>query len=732
MLEFLKFWNRGRSKSLGSSIWQTVFSEGANIASDKESNDPRDTYNTWVAKCVKTNADIFASTNIPLYKSDGAGKETLITKHPVLDLLDDVNPYITRYELMWRLSAHLDLNGNEYWFMVRNKNGAPFEIIPLQPARTTPIPDRNMYVRGYEFQPDEGDPIIIPVENIIHFKNYNPFSDIVGMSTIEFSRNLIYTDKYAALWNKNFFKNSAIPGVVIKTPAALTKPDIKRIRDQWMQEYGGPNRSGKPAVMHSGTDVQVIQSTMADMQMIELRTKNRDDIMRMFGVNAVLLGDLDKVTYASAKIASYIHDKTTNYPRCKQVSNVMNEFLLEMFKGTEKYYFERQEPQLLDSDNDNRLEQQFSNKIITVNEWRSAVGRDPLPDGDRYKEDAPVVQLPNGNTEKADKETVETEEDEDEQTKRIRELVSKSVKKNAKELSRYSPDLEVVEAVAEQVAPEPTIHTSESAIANHPGHSKQKQAHWTSEKFEEFGDMESKKNRTREDGNISTIKDAIAGLFAKQLDRALKEVDSGMKALKPGNILDPKKELKATIDLLSPLIAGVLSQEARAALLKIEADPNAWTIESPSAKDYLKRGLEKMAGSLTDTTITGIRTAIEEGLDAGEGIVEMTARIKDLAVFTEKRAETIALTETHRASAYAELEAFKATKLVVSKIWYTAEDERTCALCAPMHGTEVPISAPFLSLAEMESINLPNYDGSIKTPMMHPRCRCVMIPVLKD
>lgn len=728
MLEWLKFWNRGGSKSIGGAGWQTIFSQGnADLASDKESGDPRDTYMTWVAKCVKTNADVFAATDMPLYKTDNTGKETLVRKHAVLDLLNDVNPYITRYELMWRLAAHLELWGNEYWFTTNNKLGEPFEIIPLQPSRTKPIPDTKFYVKGYEFQPDEGDPIIIPVDNIIHFRNYNPFSDIIGMSTIEHSRNLIYTDKYASLWNKNFFRNSAIPGVVITTPNSLTKPDIRRIRDSWVQEYGGPNRSGKPAVMHSGADIKVIQSTMADMQMIELRTKNRDDIMRMFGVPSVLLGDLDKVTYASAKTAEYIHDKMTNYPRCKQVANVLNEFLLTRFRGTDNMFFKRVEPQLLDTDTDNRLEKQFTNKIITVNEWRSAVGRSPLPDGDRYKEDAPLpmLQVPA----QQDKEDPEDKE----KTKQIQGLVEKSMKKN-KEMAVRAP-IVVDDVVAENIVETDTVPSPipyvEGANPLHPGYSKQKQNHWLSIKFEEFGMEESSKKRVREDGNILTIKDALVSLFAKQMDRALKEVDSGMKALKPSSILDPKKELKATIDILMPLIGAVLSQEARDALTKIDADPNAWTLESPTAKDYLKNGMARLATSMTETTVNGIRTAIAEGLDAGEGIVEMTARIKSLGIFGESRAETIALTETHRASAYAELEAFKASKVVASKIWYTAEDERTCPLCAPMHGVEVPLNAPFLTLSEMEGISVPNYDGSIKTPMMHPRCRCVMIPVLK-
>lgn len=50
------------------------------------------------------------------------------------------------------------------------------------------------------------------------------------------------------------------------------------------------------------------------------------------------------------------------------------------------------------------------------------------------------------------------------------------------------------------------------------------------------------------------------------------------------------------------------------------------------------------------------------------------------------------------------------------KVWFTAEDERTCPICAPMDRTYVRVD---------EEFELP--DGNkVKTPPVHPNCRCTL------
>lgn len=52
--------------------------------------------------------------------------------------------------------------------------------------------------------------------------------------------------------------------------------------------------------------------------------------------------------------------------------------------------------------------------------------------------------------------------------------------------------------------------------------------------------------------------------------------------------------------------------------------------------------------------------------------------------------------------------------VTATKVWFTAADERTCPVCAPMDGAQIPV---------MDSFHLP--DGNkVKTPGVHVNCRC--------
>lgn len=702
MFEWIKSKVKLAKKSVESNgTWRTIFGD---TRGDEYDDDPQSQYFNWVAACVNKKATAVASSSLDLFRIGSDGQEVIETRHDVLDLLNDVNPYLTRFTLFERLSAHLDTHGNEYWLMIRDKKGGqPVEIIPLYPWTTQPIADANNYIKGYLFTPASGDPIPIPKENIIHFKNFNPFSDILGLSTIETSSSLISTDRYVSEWNRNYYRNSAMPDVAISVQGDLTKDQIKRIREDWLEEYSGVRRAGKPAVLHSGTTITPIQKSMADMQFIEQQRENRDNVLAMFGVPKTAFGLAEDVNYASARVTEYMFHKNTVLPVNLRIANTLNEFLLPMFANTDGLMFKPHVVTLLDQESTTRYQMLYVNDALTINEWRAREGLAPVPNGDRFRSEVipaipSVINQPTDNQQKKIKNAV------------IKALDALPIKK-VKEVS-----------LGETPAKEKV----------NPMLAKPKQNRMSSEQFDQLGEMLNKAQKSREDINRSKFKDIVLGLFEDQKKRAIKKLDAQSKAIDGEKILDRKKEIKATIDLLSPLITTIVDQEGKDALQRIGVSPDVWSPDLASVRDYLVNNTKKLAGSMTDTTIDAIRTAIADGLDANEGIVEIKDRINSLATLSDSRADLIALSETHRASSFAELDAFKESGVVTSKIWYTAQDERVCPECDPMNGTEVALDDPFLTISDLSELGIANYDGDIETAMLHPQCRCTIVPVIKE
>lgn len=83
-----------------------------------------------------------------------------------------------------------------------------------------------------------------------------------------------------------------------------------------------------------------------------------------------------------------------------------------------------------------------------------------------------------------------------------------------------------------------------------------------------------------------------------------------------------------------------------------------------------------------------------------------------------KRAETIARTELTFAYNAGRLESFRESELVEAVKFYTIIDERRCSICASRHGLVVP-------LEDWQAI-------AANSPPLHPNCRCVLSPVLKQ
>lgn len=101
------------------------------------------------------------------------------------------------------------------------------------------------------------------------------------------------------------------------------------------------------------------------------------------------------------------------------------------------------------------------------------------------------------------------------------------------------------------------------------------------------------------------------------------------------------------------------------------------------------------------------RTALLQGVAAGEHPTVMARKLKDALGTTGSRALLIARTENHRAYREATRREYVNSKTVKGWVWLCSLSRRTCAACFAMHGS------------------LHSADERMGS---HPACRCMMIP----
>ena len=150
----------------------------------------------------------------------------------------------------------------------------------------------------------------------------------------------------------------------------------------------------------------------------------------------------------------------------------------------------------------------------------------------------------------------------------------------------------------------------------------------------------------------------------------------------------------------------------------------------------LKANIYKFAASIDTTTNAKLTKVFSDILENWLSVQEWTDLVK--WVFTElktSRAEMIVRTEVIKASNMWTQLGWEQSGVVEWKERYTALDERTCPLCAPMHGKIIDLHKNFYDKGEIIYWNdwtsqANNYDD-VKHPTLHPRCRCTMLPVVK-
>lgn len=135
------------------------------------------------------------------------------------------------------------------------------------------------------------------------------------------------------------------------------------------------------------------------------------------------------------------------------------------------------------------------------------------------------------------------------------------------------------------------------------------------------------------------------------------------------------------------------------------------------ANEHQAALLAEIWPQVNHTTHIEVSRAVAAGLEEGETITEIAARIRKIGeINTGSRALMIARTETARAQGAGTLQGYIESGVVEEKEWLTAFG--ACEKCEPLNGDHAPLDEPFPK-------------SGIMYPPKHPRCRCTTIARLK-
>jgi len=370
----------------------TGLSENYEITNDFAGFEKAYREQVWVQRCINLIASSIASVPLKLYRYTKDGKEE-ITDHPILTLLDDVNPLTMNASDLWKATViALKVYGNAYWYLERKGKGEPKEIYWLNPKgiEIGGSKKQGEFIDHYDYTTgNSGTPKIrYSPPDIIHFKYFNPSNDYYGLSPLSSIREAVAADLYAQAWNKYFFKNATRLDGFFTVSSNLNTEQRKDLKEGIEAKFKGVQKAHQIAVFEESVKYQPISTTPKDAEWGELRRVSREAICSALGVPPVLVVAYEAATYATAMEQKKSLWHETIIPELRYYEEVLNWNLVTQFANSEDLSLEydlsnvealREET----SATYDRLYRATGVPFLTINEARELLGKESIENGDK-------------------------------------------------------------------------------------------------------------------------------------------------------------------------------------------------------------------------------------------------------------------------------------------------------------------------------------------------------------
>jgi HK97 family phage portal protein len=189
------------------------------------------------------------------------------------------NPYYNADVFKRSIYIDLILEGDAFIYF----DGAYLYNLPA--INVTITTDPKTYIKKYEY----ANTVFKP-EEIIHIKENSGDDIFTGRSRLDSARRSLITLTSMLDYQKNFFDNSAVPGLVITSPNPLSDRVKNRMLSYWRSRYN-PKRGGNlPMILDGELKVEAISKyTFSELDFNDSIKRYEETVLKALGVPPILL-----------------------------------------------------------------------------------------------------------------------------------------------------------------------------------------------------------------------------------------------------------------------------------------------------------------------------------------------------------------------------------------------------------------------------------------------------------
>ena len=259
--------------------------EGGTLSSREVVTNYRNAYEQLEVVNRAVNMIVDDAADIPFDVGEALQGQTSVFKNirrTKVDLLlnKEPNPYQDINTFKRNLIIDLLLDGNIFiYFDGAHLYHLPADHVTIETNERTYI-DKFTYDHSIDYSPNE----------IIHIKE-NSFDSIYrGVPRLKPAYRTMQLLGSMRRFQDNFFKNGAVPGLVLKSPNTLSEKIKERMLQAWVARYNPQSGGRRPLFLDGGLEVEnLTEVNFKDLDFQEAIASNEKIILEAMGVPPILL-----------------------------------------------------------------------------------------------------------------------------------------------------------------------------------------------------------------------------------------------------------------------------------------------------------------------------------------------------------------------------------------------------------------------------------------------------------
>lgn len=238
--------------------------------------------NATVKRCVNVIANAIGMLPFPLLQLGADGSREKATNHPLYNLLTMApNSRHTAFEFRRLMQRWLLIDGNAYALIVSSR-GRVTSLVPLPPSRVQvrELPD---WTVEYKVRTGSGGFRQVAPAEILHLRGDSD-DGLLGCSLVDEAAEVlglaIRADEMAA----RLFRNGTLAGTILESDKALTPQALENIRASLDEGHVGAENAHRTLILESGLKFKEVAGSGRDLQGVESRKHQIEEVLRIFGV----------------------------------------------------------------------------------------------------------------------------------------------------------------------------------------------------------------------------------------------------------------------------------------------------------------------------------------------------------------------------------------------------------------------------------------------------------------